>query len=173
MKALTTRERVMELLAYDPETGIFTWKLRCGTAKIGNRAGCINKLGYRVIRLNGQLYTAHRLVWLVVHGTWPCSDTDHINGVKDDNRIANLREATRAENACNSSQRINNTSGYKGVGYRKDINKFRARCYDRDGNERHLGHFSTAIEAARAYDDFARIEHGEFARLNFPDKEIA
>lgn len=173
MKVLVTRERVLELLDYDPETGIFTWKVSTNNrVKAGSRAGAINSWEYRQIKVDDRLYKAHRLAWLIVYGMWPRYQIDHINGVRDDNRIVNLREATNAENLRNCGAHINNTSGYKGVHYHKQAKKFVATCQDCHGISTYLGLFPTAIEAARAYDAFALIEHGEFAKLNFPDEVI-
>lgn len=169
MIELVSRERVLELLDYDPGTGIFTWKVRrTPLTKIGSCAGSLDKDGYRCISVDERTYKAHRLAWLVVYSIWPRDQIDHINGVKDDNRIDNLREATNAENKRNSERYTNSTSGYKGVSYHKDRKKFQAYCQSSCGIQRYLGLFSTDVEAARAYDDFARVEHGEFARLNFP-----
>lgn len=167
-----TRERVLELFNYDPETGIFMWKARRQGIRNGGCAGSLNSLGHRQIRVDGCLYLAQRLAWLVVYGTWPRDQIDHINGVKDDNRITNLREATHAETKRNSGRHVDNTSGFKGVSYFKRAKKFQAYCNDRHGTQIRLGYFSTAEDAARAYDEFARVEHGEFARLNFPDEVI-
>lgn len=166
---MVSRERVLELLDYDPETGIFTWRVRRSGVKFGSHAGRSSSSGYREIRIDGRRYSAHRLVWLVVHGTWPHDQIDHINGIRDDNRANNLREATRTENQRNSKIRVDNTIGYKGVTYHKASRKFRAQCQDHNGIRMHLGLFSTVLEAAKAYDAFARTTYGEFARLNFPD----
>lgn len=94
---------------------------------------------------------------------WPL--VDHANGNGLDNRRANLRPATNAENQRNRPVQANNTSGFKGVGLHRG--KWRAQI-KLDGKRRHLGYFATPDEAGRAYDDAARELHGEFARLNFP-----
>lgn len=95
-------------------------------------------------------------------------DTDHIDRDTLNNRRKNLRCATRAQNTANSVRRRSNTSGFKGVGWHKRGGRWRAQIRIK-GRQIHLGHFSTAEEAARAYDDAARAEWGEFAYLNFPD----
>jgi hypothetical protein len=98
-----TAERLRQLLHYDPERGVFTWLSRpaersWNTRFAGTRAGTINGLGYVVIGILGRRYKAHRLAWLYVHGEWPGRELDHINCDKSDNRIANLRPATRSQN---------------------------------------------------------------------------
>jgi len=91
-------------------------------------------------------------------------DVDHINGERTDNRRCNLRVCTRQQNIFNSSKRCTNTSGYKGVCYRKERGKYRARIRI-GGKEILLGHFDTAIEASNAYNKAALEYHKEFARL--------
>jgi hypothetical protein len=98
-----TQARLKQLLDYDPETGVFTWRVnRGGAAKAGTRAGCPTPFYYRVIRIGGRSRREHSLAWLYVHGHWPADELDHINRVRDDNRIANLREVTHAENMQNT-----------------------------------------------------------------------
>jgi hypothetical protein len=94
--------QLRSVLDYDPETGIFKWKVqrrRCG--QIGQQAGNKKPTGYRLIGVLGGLYWEHRLAWFYIYGVWP-KNIDHINGVKDDNRIANLRDVTPKENAHNT-----------------------------------------------------------------------
>ncbi len=94
---------------------------------------------------------------------------DHIDGDGLNNRRANLRDATRMQNAANSGARPlhGNTSPFKGVSWRKDVGKWRAQIVV-DGKSTHLGHFTDEVEAAKVYDDAAHCAFGEFARLNFP-----
>lgn len=91
---------------------------------------------------------------------------DHINGIKIDNRKANLRHVTISQNHMNCETYTNNTSGYKGVRFRKDRGKFDARIVCPDGKRISLGHFNTAREAAEAYNHAAKNLHGEHAKLN-------
>jgi hypothetical protein len=161
---LVTADRVRELLNYDPETGVFTWAAQSSTrVKIGAVAGSVDIYGYHIIRVDGRLYRAHRLVWLYVHGEWPVGDIDHINGDPGDNRIANLRPATRSQNLANSKRRKNNTSGYKGVSWNKQARKWHARI-GVDGQYKHLGLFTDPAEAHEAWLAAAKKTSREFAR---------
>jgi hypothetical protein len=157
-----TRSELQEALDYDPETGQFFWKERRGSAVAGQQAGCLSVNGCRVIRFGKKLHTAHRLAWLYVHGEWP-QEIDHRNGDPSDNRIANLRPCSHAENTRNVKMHRDTASGMKGV-YR-DKKKWVSRIYVA-GKDHFLGTFATREEAAAAYDEAARELHGEFARLS-------
>lgn len=93
-----TAARLRELLHYDPETGLFTWLTG---PRAWRPAGCRQAIGYIVIRLDRTLYYGHRLAWLHTFGTWPLHTLDHIDGIKANNRIANLRDVPHAVNSCN------------------------------------------------------------------------
>ena len=161
--SILTAERLRELLRYDPETGIFTWRTnRRGGARAGNIAGCKTD-GYIQIHVDGEIHRAHRLVWLYVTGKWPVLYLDHKNGSRNDNRFSNLREATKAQNNRNHRPHPNSKSGFKGVSTDHGYG-WRARCA-----EQYLGFFRSPEEAAKAYDRAAREKWGEFAVLNFPD----
>jgi hypothetical protein len=156
-----TAERLRELLIYAPETGRFYWRASRGSAAAGTEAGNADRDGYRVICIAGVRHFAHRLAWLHVHGEHPSREIDHRNGNRADNRIANLRESSRVQNARNATRR--NPSGFKGV--RRNRRKWRAEiCVN--GRRIYLGNYSTAEQAAEAYDKAARLYHGEFARTN-------
>lgn len=92
--------------------------------------------------------------------------TDHINGNGLDNRRKNLRLCSVSQNACNQKPRVNNTSGFRGVYRKKGIKNWLVLIQYKK-KSRHVGYYSTAIEAARAYDKAARKHHGAFARTNF------
>lgn len=147
-------------LSYDPTTGIFEWKETGRGRK--KRAGNINNTGYRRISVGRMSYLAHRLAWFITYGYWPKGLLDHVNGDRDDNRIANLRECNRAQNMANSCKRSDNSSGFKGVS--RDGDGWRAYI-----NTRYLGHFSSIEEAHAAYCAAAREHFGEFFN---PGQEI-
>jgi hypothetical protein len=101
---ILSQARLHELLHYDPETGVFTWKKHRGRrAVVGSVAGRYHPSGHRVIRVDITSYYAHRLAWIYVHGSIPDGLViDHINNVRDDNRLVNLRPATYQLNAQNT-----------------------------------------------------------------------
>lgn len=111
-----TQEELHQLLDYNPETGKFFWKVNMrGKVKIGTKAGCVCKIhGYELINIKNKQYRAHRLAWLYVHGKWPNPEIDHINRVKTDNRIANLREADRSMNNLNRGTLVRKPLNMKG-----------------------------------------------------------
>lgn len=104
-------EKLREILRYNPETGGLTWAVDRGSnfnkMKAGSIAGSVKSHGYVAIKINGQLYKAHRLAWYLGTGVWPdpALEVDHINQVKGDNRLCNLRLVTRSENQKNVAQR--------------------------------------------------------------------
>jgi hypothetical protein len=162
--------RVKEYLAYDETSGLFTWKKEPGgrVTKVGAIAGGLNNHGggYWVIGLDGRRFLAHRLAWLYVHGEMPPAELDHINGNRTDNRIANLRIATRAENQHNSRTR-KSVAGLKGAHLHKRRLTLRhpwSSHIRKDGKRFCLGYFATAEEAHAAYVKAATELHGEFAR---------
>jgi len=112
--------------------------------------------------VNGKLYRAHRLVWLYFYGEWPKADIDHINRVKDDNRLENLRDVSRSQNKQNQGASIRNKVGIKGVyPYRnngKQTGKWAAAICHR-GKGHFLGAYSTIEEAQAAYASAASVLH--------------
>ena len=159
---MVTQEQLRELLDYDQETGIFTWKVRTTKSiHIGDVAGNVHiTSGYRRISIFGSLYYAHRLAWLYVYGKIPLVVIDHKNSVRDDNRIVNLREANRSQNSAHRAPM--GKSGFMGVCYHKRTGKWRAKIR-KDHVERYLGIFDAPEAAGAAYDSAAKVLHGEFA----------
>lgn len=121
-----TQEELHQLLDYNPETGEFFWKVNSRCIKSGSKAGCVCKVhGYQHINIKNKRYKAHRLAWLYVHGKWPHPEIDHINRVKTDNRIANLREADRSMNNLNRGTLVRKPLNMKGkVWTLNNSNKF-------------------------------------------------
>lgn len=156
-----TQAELKRLLHYNPETGVFTWRVNTGTKKlVGQVAGCLSSQDRnQLVRVHGKLYQAHRLAWLYVHGTFPPKGLDHINGVRDDNRISNLRLADQSENLQNRRKPpLNNTSGFLGVAFHKQSNRWRA--YIKINYKTiHLGLFSCPKKAHRAYVEAKRELH--------------
>ena len=144
-----TQERLKELLDYDPEAGIFTWKRPRRGIAANSMAGGLTPNGYIRIQIDRKDHLAHRLAWLYIHGVIPEADIDHINRRKDDNRIANLRAATRSENQQNHPKRSDNTSGFPGVSWYKKVNKWGAHI-KHSGRRIHIGLYETLEEAAAA-----------------------
>lgn len=145
-----SQERLIELLIYDPETGAFTWRTQFNNCvKKGSLAGTLCTSGYVLICLDGRRYKAHRLAWLYVYGRFPSKDIDHINRVRSDNRILNLREASDHQNGQNRSINKNNKSGFKGVCWHKATGKWQASIRV-NYKTIHLGLFDTIELAAKA-----------------------
>lgn len=153
-------ERLRELLHYDPNTGIFRWRLRRkGQAVAGSIAGCLDSDGYRQIGLDGRRFRAARLAWFYVHGVWPPEDIDHKDLIKDHDWIENLRPASRSLNTANKKIYRNNISGFKGVFRRQG--RWQASIFNK--KPYYLGMFDTPEEAHQAYCAKARELFGEFA----------
>ena len=145
-------------LTYDPETGHFS--------SAGKRRGWKNDLrGYRKILFEGKRFSEHRLAWFFFYGKWPDEEIDHKNLIKYDNRIINLREASRSENQRNTLSRKGTTSSYKGVSWKKTAMKWEV-FITVDGKNRWLGYFENEIDAAAAFNKEAEKNYGEFANLN-------
>lgn len=156
-------DTIRQHMTYDPFTGHFTWiEQPSPLARVhaGDRAGGLTGEGYVSIRYAGKAYQAHRLAWFFVNGTMPAGLLDHINGDRADNRIANLRLATRQQNAFN--QRGRGLHG-KGVS-RLPSGRYKAQL--RSGAKHiYLGAFDTPEQAHSAYCAAAQKLFGEFARF--------
>lgn len=164
VNGILTAERLRELLHYDPETGVFTWKLPSQhRLKPGAIAGRISSQGHRQVTIDRRAYQAHRLVWLFMTGQWPRGEIDHINGNRLDNCWRNLREATRIQNCANTGKRHHNRSGFKGV-FPMTRGRWGASICVR-GRNLNLGIHETPEQAHAAYCEAATRIHGEFARF--------
>ena len=159
-----TQERLLELLHYNPKTGLFIRLKTRGSSKAGSIAGGISKGprdGYLRIRVDGKRYKAHRLAFLYMTGKWPNSLVDHKDTNKLNNSWKNLRESTNGQNKANGGTYKNNKLGIKGVSLRGK--KYHARIYH-SGKLTTLGTFETAEKASQAYYAAATKVHGRFAR---------
>lgn len=156
-----TQSRLKEVLSYDHETGLFHWvNPHRGRCKVGDIAG--NKTrGYIVICVDRERILAHRLAWFYVHGEWP-NEIDHINGIRDDNRIANLRNTTASENAQNRCIG-SGVSRLIGASWDTAERKWRATIKTA-GRKKHLGYFDTQECAHSAYLAAKNKVHGYWAQ---------
>ena len=158
-----TQDYLKQVLSYDQDTGMFRHLRTSGNGRLNAPAGFYHN-GYVLIGIDRIEYRAHRLAWLYVYGDWPLIQIDHINGIKDDNRMSNLRLATRSQNSRNSKVSKNNKCGLKGVCFEKYTGRWKAQIYF-DGQNRNLGRFNTKESAHAAYIMAALKHHGEFARF--------
>jgi hypothetical protein len=175
-KPLPEVSRLKERLDYNPNTGIVIWKMRdvsefktqhrCDiwNSKFANKeVGCLLlDCGYRTVGLDWTSYYVHRIIWKIVTENEPANEIDHINGIRDDNRFCNLREAIVLENNHNRGLQKNNTSGYKGVIWSKTLRKWIGKVrlnYTRYYTDK----FDTAIEANDALCTLRASLHNKFS----------
>jgi hypothetical protein len=162
-KSPISQQRLLEVIEYEPENGIFRWRItKNKRAAVGVVAGNLAVNGYVRIFVDGQSYFAHRLAWFYMTGAWPEAQIDHRDGVRNNNRWANLRCVTNAQNACNSRTPTHNTSGFKGVSWSKVAGKWHAYVKV-DGARRNLGMHDDIATAARVVSEARKRLHGEFA----------
>ena len=149
---MLTQDIVKSKLKYDLETGVFTrWVEKHKRFDI---AGGQQQNGYIYIKINNILYKAHRIAWLYVYGVLPDADIDHINQIKNDNRLCNLRCVTRSENQLNRGKRKDNTSCFTGIVFHKASSKWAANI-SKNKKRIHLGLFDSkqdAIEKRKHYE---------------------
>tara|TARA_R110001632_G_scaffold194731_1_gene316180 strand:+ start:270 stop:815 length:546 start_codon:yes stop_codon:yes gene_type:complete len=155
-------ERAKEVLNYNEQTGIFVRFIK--SRNTYEEAGVINGSGYRQISIsvngNRKILRAHRLAWFMAYGELP-NIIDHIDHNKLNNRISNLRSCTHQQNKFNQGKYSNNTSGFKGVSFRKPNKKWMAQIAQ-DGKIIYLGSFNCPQEASRAYEAKARELFGDY-----------
>ena len=171
-----------ELLDYNSKTGKLYWKKRdlkyCNSEKSCNifnikhaeKEAFIHKRkdGYYKGSIFGEDYLKHRVIWAFHYEKWPQQQLDHINRIRDDNRICNLREATYQQNAQNTSSVKGSASKSLGVSWNKRDQRWRADIRV-NGVKIYLGAFEKEKDAAKAYDKAAKKHHEEFANFNFPE----
>ena len=167
VKAPITQEFLKE--HFDYSDGHLWWikdTSKYGPSRVGKRFGAYNNNGYIVGKIKGKHYVKHHIIWNYHNGYLPTKQLDHINGVRDDNRIENLREVTNQQNSFNRVGWSKKTSSkFKGVSWHKASGKWQAKC-NINRKQYHLGLHQTEEEAAKAYDDFSEKYHKEFARKN-------
>jgi Demerecviridae HNH endonuclease len=159
---MISRDRVCELLSYDPVTGIFT-RLKSRVNWTGQQAGKTDSHGARQILLDGKVYSAHRLAWLVMTGSWPDGDIDHKDRNPSNNSWSNLRQATRSQNMQNTGLRLNSTTGIKGITRAKWKKSQRWRAKVSCGGDSHVAHFRCFGQAIKYAAKMRAELHGDFA----------
>lgn len=170
MRPLIQLDELRRVLRYDPETGVFTWLVAPPRKPnfVGRQAGATDGKGYWLIKLRQRIYRANRLAWYHYYGVWPELEIDHWNGIRDDNSIRNLREATRVEQLHNlHGARKHNKSGMLGVSHQSK-NSWSAEI-NIGGKRVRLGSFSSPEAASEAYKAAKRIHHPFSNRPHDPD----
>ena len=162
---MLTQKRAKEAFNYHPD-GYLVWKIKGNNrVHVGKIAGNVDNRGYIIVTLDKRIYRAHRIIFLYHHGYMP-KEVDHIDTIRSNNKIENLRPATSSQNSQNNSKRSDNTSGYKGVSWNKKRKSWKVQIQKNYVNMI-VGHFEDLIMAAEAYDKKAKELFGEFARTNF------
>lgn len=147
---MLTQDKLKELLHYDPETGIFRWRVSCtNSTKPWSIAGYIAKNGYVHMSVFNKRFLAHRIAWLYMTGELPEEHIDHIDGNPSNNSWKNLRAATHKQNCENFKLFKSNSSGFRGVSFTKQTNRWRG-VVKNNYKYIHVGYFDTAEEAAKA-----------------------
>ena len=173
--SLPTQEYLLECFRYEPETGLLYWKERplyhfdgserkMNTFNNSKANTVVSEIhnDYIYVAIDSVRYRVHRVIWKLYHGTEPGETIDHINGIRNDNRISNLRLASFLENSQNVvNLKKNNKSGYVGVCWHEKAGKWRA-TFSYKGDTMHLGLFDTAYEAHLVREAKAREMQGEF-----------
>lgn len=166
-----TQEYLKSILYYHPESGDWIWLEKTSNysykMKLGIQAGTLVN-GYIIIQINNKNYKSHRLAWFYMTGEWPPEQVDHIDELSEHrhhNWWSNLRLANKQQNGANRGLPKNNTSGYKGVCWKKAFQKW-VTVIQVNGKKKFLGYFDSKHDAARAYNEAAILYFGEFAVLN-------
>lgn len=161
-KGWLTAEEARSRLNYDPESGRLTWKKLRNTLRIGQEAKSLDVHGYVQVNICGTMVKGHRLAWLIHYGEWPADHIDHINGVRNDNRIINLRCVTGTMNTQNKRNgSCKSKSGFLGVSVAPRMapgKRYRAKIM-KDGKQIHLGGYPTPEAAHAAYVQAKRQMH--------------
>lgn len=152
------------LLNYNPETGILSWRIDRNVIKAGEPIGSLHHSGYLVFKFKKRQYLVHRIIWFGMTGKWPDDQIDHIDTIKTNNKWNNLREASHTENQRNKNiNKANNTSGYKGVTWHKKRQKWRADIKV-NGKSLTIGSFDNILDAVKAREEAGKRFHKNFNR---------
>jgi hypothetical protein len=147
---MITQFDLQRILSYDPSTGVFTWiNPTSNRVRLNDVAGCLGDDGYLKIQLMGNRYKSHRLAWLYCHGEFPEFELDHIDGVRVNNQLSNLRLATSKQNKENVKLKITNTTGYRGIHWDKSRQKWLAHI-THNRKFHNLGRFNDINDALKA-----------------------
>lgn len=159
-KPKLSHDRLISVLNYNPDTGVFTWRKSTGpNCKVLKEAGWRMKRDGRMIQVDGEGIYAHRLAWFFVYGIWPEHEIDHIDGNKLNNAISNLRDVTRSENRQNVGYaQKNSTTKLLGVDYHPCKKMYQARI-SFNGDRIHIGWFADKISAYNSYLAYKKILH--------------
>jgi hypothetical protein len=160
-------QRLHEVFDVSFDTGAVVWKIQTARCtKVGSLAGFKKSSGHLYVQIDGKTIALHRIVWAMFNGSWPVGILDHMNENPADNRICNLRIASKSQNGANVRRpQRNNKTGYKGVSLNKQTNKYRASM-TLNGKHVHIGSFSTPEEAFHAYSLASARNHGEYSPFN-------
>lgn len=153
-----------DLFRYEKESGFLYWRVRGKKRSVTDPAGTKTNRGYVAISVCEKKFYRHRIVWAIHYGKLPELGLDHINGIKGDDRIENLRIATTSQNGFNRTKTKANKSGFKGAWFDKKRGQYRSRIVT-NGRETHLGYFEDASKAHEAYLTAAEKLHAEFCKL--------
>jgi hypothetical protein len=154
-----SQDLLHELFEY--RDGMLFWKIARPHVVVGQKAGHISDRGYQRVVINNKMYKAHRIIFLMHKGYLPI-EIDHIDGDKLNNKIENLRPATRSQNLLNKKKPSSNTSGVKGVSWCAERNKWEVQMYV-DGKKKYVGRFESLDVAKSMAMAFREKHHGEFA----------
>ena len=159
-----TYDEVKKVLQYDPSTGVLTWLAPTSRKfKKGDVVGSHDSDGYLIVRIRGITYKQHRLAWLYMTGAWPAHQVDHANGIRDDNRWINLREATQSQNSMNAKPK--GVSGIRGVDWLNREKRWRVMIHG-SGKRIIVGYFKEFQDAANAAKMAREQHHREFTLEN-------